>query len=165
MTLVKDIMTREVISVRPDGSLQEAAEILAKHGFDGVPVVDEKNKLVGILTEYDLVSKGSATHLPTFQKIIQNLGVYSKDKFRFKKDFEDIASLKVKDMMNNDPLILQENATYEDAVTAFRDHHRVNPIPVVNNERKVIGVMSRYDILKPLHLMDKPLWISLLEKE
>lgn len=147
-------MTAQVISVRPDTPLMEAAELLAKHGFDGVPVVEDGGKLVGILTEYDLISKGSAIHLPTFQKIIQNMGVYGKDKSHFKKDFEDIAALKVKDVMNNDPLTLPEGASYEDAVAAFRDHHRVNPIPVINNERKVVGVVSRYDILKPLHLVD-----------
>jgi len=148
-------MTREVVSVKPETPLQEAAEILAKRGFDGMPVVDEESKLVGILTEYDLISKGSATHLPTFQKIIQNLGVYSKDKSQFTKDFEEISSLKVKDVMNKDPLTLFEDATYEEAVQAFRDHHRVNPIPVIDNDRKVIGVISRFDVLKPLHLVDK----------
>lgn len=155
MIPIKSIMTREVVSVKPETSLLEAAELLAKHGFDGVPVVDSESKLVGIMTEYDLISKDSAIHLPTFQKIIQNMRVYSKDKSHFKKDFKEIAALKVKDVMNNDPLTLQEDATYEDAVAAFRDHHRVNPIPVISNERKVVGVVSRYDILKPLHLVDK----------
>lgn len=151
---VKSIMTQEVVSVKPDTPLQEAAELLARHGFDGMPVVDEENKLVGILTEYDLISKGSATHLPTFQKIIQNLGVYSKDKSRFNEDFEELTRLTVKDMMNSDPLTLSDNATYEEAVSAFRDHHRVNPIPVIDQGRKVVGVVSRYDILKPLHLIE-----------
>lgn len=152
MASVKDVMTKEVVSVRPNTPLQEAAEVLARHGFDGVPVVDQDNKLIGILTEYDLISKGSAIHLPTFQKVIQNLGIYSKDKSQFNKDFEELASLKVKDVMNNDPLTLSEDATYEEAVSAFRDHHRVNPIPVIDKERRVVGVISRYDILKPLHL-------------
>src|SRR3989344_2266554 len=100
---IKEIMTREVVLVKPDTPLQEAAELLARHGFDGMPVVDENNMLVGILTEYDLISKGSAVHLPTFQKVIQNLGVYAKDKDRFNKDFETLSSLKVKDVMNTDP--------------------------------------------------------------
>lgn len=152
---IKGIMTSEVVSVRPGTPLQEAAEILAHHGFDGVPVVGEDNTLVGILTEYDLVSKGSAIHLPTFQKIIQNFGVYSKDKDRFNKEFEALSSLKVKDVMNDDPLTLSEDATYEEAVRAFKDHHRVNPIPVINQDQKVVGVVSRYDVLKPLHLADK----------
>lgn len=150
---VKDIMTKEVVSVGPDTPLIEAAKILVEYKFDGVPVVDKENKLAGILTEYDLISKSSAIHLPTFQKIIQDIGVYRKDKKHFTKDLEEIASLRVKDVMNNDPLTLPEDATYEDAVTAFRDHHRVNPIPVIDKDKKVVGVVSRYDVLKPVHLI------------
>ena len=152
---IKDIMNDQVISVLPDLPMADAASIIAEHGFDGVPVVDGEYKLVGILTEYDLVSKGSAIHLPTFQKIVQNLQVYGKDKSRFSKDFDALAALKVKDVMNDDPLTLPEDASYEDAVRAFRDHHRVNPIPVVDKDRKVVGVVSRFDVLKPLHLVAK----------
>lgn len=153
---VQSIMSQDVVSVRPETPLQEAAELLARHGFDGMPVVDEENKLVGIITEYDLISKGSAIHLPTFQKIIENLGIYHKDKTSFKNDFAELASLQVKDVMNKDPLTLAEDATYEEAVAAFRDHHRVNPIPVIDQYRKVVGVVSRFDVLKPLHLVENP---------
>ena len=150
---IKDIMTRKVISVHPDDLLIDAAKTLAEHNFDGVPVVDKDKKIVGILTEYDMISKGSSVHLPTFQIIIQNLQVFRKDKSQFRKEFEEISSLKVKDVMNDNPLTLSENATFEETVAAFRDHHRVNPIPVINNKHKVVGVVSRFDVLKPLHLL------------
>src|SRR3989338_8932667 len=150
MTTIKDIMTAKVISVRPETPLMEAAELLAKHGFDGVPVVDDGGKLVGILTEYDLISKGSAIHLPTFQKILENMSVFSKDKKEFQSDVAEVANMKVRAVMNDDPLTLSHDATYEEAVTAFREHHRVNPIPVIDKDRKVLGVVSRFDVLKPL---------------
>lgn len=156
MASVKDIMTKEVISVSPGMPLIDAARLLAEHNFDGMPVVDAENKLVGILTEYDLISKSTLIHFPTFQKIIKNLGVYSKDKSHFQKDFAEIAALTVKDVMNSDPLTLPEEASYENAVQAFRDHHRVNPIPVIDKDRKVIGVVSRFDVLKPLRLVGAP---------
>ena len=146
-------MTKDVISVHPETPLIEAAKIIAAHNFDGVPVVDEGSKLVGILTEYDLISKNSAVHLPTFQFIFQNLKVFGQDRSRFQKEVEEVANLRVKDVMNTDPLTLSEDATYEEAVAAFRDHHRVNPIPVIDKDRKVIGVVSRFDVLKPLHLV------------
>lgn len=147
---VQDIMTKDVVSVKPITSLSEAAHLLAEHGFDGVPVVDEHNQLVGILTEYDLVSKGSAIHIPTFQTILENLSVFRKDDARFKSEVAELTSLKVKDIMNNDPLTLRNDAAYEEVVVAFRDHHRVNPIPVINENRTVVGVVSRFDVLKPL---------------
>lgn len=147
---IKDIMVREVVTVSPDASLTEAAKLIADHHFDGVPVVDDEKKLVGILTEYDLISQSSQVHLPTFQAILKNLQVIQGDRSQFEKEIEEISSLKVKDVMNIDPLTLSEDASYEEAVTAFREHHRVNPIPVLGNNRKVVGVVSRFDILKPL---------------
>jgi len=147
---ITDIMTKEVVSVAPEMPLFEAAKKLSEHNFDGVPVVDNENKLLGILTEYDLISQSSSIHLPTLQKILQDINVFGKDKSRFKKEFQDVIALKVKDAMNKEPLTLRDDASYDEIVKTFRDHHRVNPIPVINNEGKVVGVVSRYDVLKPL---------------
>lgn len=151
---ITDIMTKEVVSVDPEMPLFEAAKILSEHNFDGMPVVDKENKLLGILTEYDLISQSSSIHLPTLQKVLQDMSVFGKDKSHFKKEFQDVIALKVKDAMNKEPLTLKDSASYEDVVTAFREHHRVNPIPVINNAGKVVGVVSRYDVLKPLRTVD-----------
>ncbi|MDO8522829.1 MAG: CBS domain-containing protein [bacterium] len=152
---ITDIMTKEVVSVNPEMPLFEAAKIITDHNFDGVPVVDKENKLLGILTEYDLISQSSSIHLPTFQKLLQDISVFGQDKSHFKKEFADVISLKVKDAMNIEPLILQDDVGYDEVVAAFRDHHRVNPIPVVDSVKHVVGVVSRYDVLKPLRLVDK----------
>ncbi len=147
---VKDIMTRKVVSVAPETSLVEAANILAEHSFDGVPVVDSKNKLVGIITEYDLIEKSSDIHLPTFQKILQNLKVLRSDRSEFEKEVKKVSSLTVEDVMNPEPLTLSDTASFEEVVRAFKEHHRVNPIPIVDKSEKVVGVVSRFDVLKPL---------------
>ena len=151
--MIQDIMSKEVVSLTTDMLLGDAAKILAEHSFDGAPVIDGDGKLVGILTEYDLISKGSAIHLPTFQFILQNLQIFKKDRSHFEKEIKDLSDLKVKDVMNSDPLTLSDAASYEDAVRAFQEHHRVNPIPVIDENRKVVGVVSRFDVLKPLRNM------------
>ena len=145
---VQDVMSRQVVAVKPETPVVEAHEVIAKHNFDGVPVVDGENRLVGILTEYDLLVKGSSLHLPTFQKILSELPVYRKDRSRFRNEVKELTALRVRDVMNSDPLTLAEDAAFEDVVAAFRDHHRVNPIPVIDHERKVVGVVSRFDVLK-----------------
>ena len=149
---VQDIMTRDVVSVHPDASILEAHELIAKHNFDGVPVVDGERHLVGILTEYDLLVKGSSLHLPTFQKVLAELRVYRRDRSQLQAEIDELKRLTVRDVMNPEPLTLPDSATFEEVVQAFRDHHRVNPIPVVDRDHKVVGVVSRYDVLKPLTL-------------
>lgn len=152
---ITDIMTKEVVSVDSEMLLFEAAKILSEHNFDGVPVVDKESKLLGILTEYDLISQSSSIHLPTLQKLLKEMNVFGKDKSHFKKEFADVISLKVRDVMNKEPLALKDSASHDEVIAAFREHHRVNPIPVVDNENKVVGVVSKFDVLKPLQLLKK----------
>ncbi len=151
--LVTDIMTKGGITVLPETSLLDVSRILAEHNFDGVPVVDGANKLVGIITEYDLISKSSSLHLPTLQKVLQNLLIFEKDRPHLKEEIGILSSLKAADVMNNDPLYFREDTTYEEAVMIFREHHRVNPVPVVDSQERVVGVVSRFDVLKPFYLL------------
>ena len=146
----KDIMTEEVISVHPDTSLLETAKLIAEHNFDGVPVIDNENHLVGIVTEYDLINKTSAVHLPTLQIILRNLPQFRKEEAHFQ---EEILSLKVSDIMNKDPLTMAPDISYDEVIKLFREHHRVNPIPVIDKDRKVIGVISRFDVLRPFQTL------------
>ncbi len=145
---VRDIMEKDVVVVHPETSIFDAHEILESHRFDGVPVVDAAHRLVGILTEYDLIVKGSSLHLPTFQKILNELDAFKKDRLQFSEDAATLQRLTVHDVMNADPLTFSEDITLEEVVAVFRDHHRVNPIPVITADKTVVGIVSRYDVLK-----------------
>ena|SRR3989344_339869 len=146
----KDIMTKEVIAVHIDTPLLDVAKVLAEHNFDGVPVTDSDNKLLGLVTEYDLINKTSAVHLPTLQVILRNLPQFKKEEQHFQ---QEILSLKVSDIMNKDPLTISPEMPYDEIIKLFKEHHRVNPIPVVDKDNKIIGVISRFDVLRPFHIL------------
>jgi CBS domain-containing protein len=55
--IARDIMTRKVITIRPEASAQEAAQLLYTHRISGLPVVDDHAKIIGIVTEADIISK------------------------------------------------------------------------------------------------------------
>lgn len=148
MANVSDIMTRTIVAVRAETSLLDAAEMIEKHGFDGLPVTKANGELVGILTQYDLISNDQAMHLPTLQKIIKNLNVDKRERSDFAADTEGLVKLTVADVMNTDPLTLRPDAPLFDVIAMFRDHHRVNPVPVIDEHRHVVGLVSRYDIIK-----------------
>lgn len=145
---VRDIMTKKVISVHPQTPFLEAAGIIFEHDFDGLPVVDKENKLVGVLTEYDFIVKGSVIHLPTLIKLLKKIPLHKKDKELLGVNLKQIFSLKVKDVMNSDPLFVSSDTNIEDAARLFSEHHRVNPIPVANKSNTLVGILSRYDIIK-----------------
>ncbi len=149
---VKDIMTREVISVGPDTPLLQAAKLLSKNNLDGVPVVDHDKKLVGLLTEYDLINQGSLIDISILNNVLKDINPNRSDMASHEK-IEDVSSLLVSSVMNKEPIVLKEDVTFEEAVKTFREHHRVNPIPVVNDNNIVVGILSRFDILRPLNVL------------
>lgn len=145
-------MTRRVLSVSPETPIGEATRIITEHNFDGMPVIDNDGKLVGILTEYDLITKTSTINVSFLQKIIND--IYTEKKESPPELGErNISELKVKDIMNREPLTMREDATFEDAVETFRSHHKVNPIPIVDDHNLVVGIISRFDILRPLNIL------------
>src|SRR3989344_7801942 len=128
---IDHFMSNNVVSVSPETPLLEAAQLMYQESFTGLPVIDDAKKIVGIMTEYDLITKGSAIHLPTFLKLINQFDVYRKDKSLIQDDIKKILSLRVSDVMNKDPLTLQANTSVEETAKTFAEHHKVNPILIV----------------------------------
>ncbi len=145
MDYAKDIMTKKVTTISPDTLLREAIDILLGHGFNGLPVIDQDGVLIGILTEFDIIVAGTSIHIPALKRSADNPDFY---KGAMKEDLDRILNMKVKEVMNTEPFVLGEDAPIEEVVKAFSEHHRINPIPIVDDNRKILGLVSRYDIIK-----------------
>ncbi len=145
---VTELMTKDVISVTPETPLLSAVDLILKNTFGGLPVVNDEGKVVGILTDYDLTIKGSSLHLPTFLKLLQEFPIYKKDTGLVRDDIKKILELKVVDVMNLKPLLLHENTPIEEAVKTFSEHPHINPIPIVDEKNVLVGILSRYDLVK-----------------
>lgn len=148
MIPISKIMTRELLTVSPEDSLLVSAGLIVKNRFSGLPVVDKNNKLVGIITEYDFILKNQNIHLPTVIKIFQDIDVYKKDSGLVKDDVQSLMKLRVGDVMNKEPFTARDTDSIQSVVESFANHHRVNPIPVVNSEGILTGLVSRHDILR-----------------
>ena len=145
---VRDIMTANPVTVGPEDSVVYAARILFERHFNGLPVVNEQKEVTGILTEYDLISRGGDLHMSTLINVLGNLDTYKKDNSLVKDELKRLLILKVKDVMNMEPLIVQEDAAIKEVAEIFAKHHRVNPVPVLDKNKKLVGVVSRFDLVK-----------------
>lgn len=145
---VKDFMTKDVFSVSPSTPIGVAAELLSSKRLNGLPVIDKDKKVVGIITEYDFVTTNTELHLPTFIKLLNGFDLYKNDKTLIKDDLKKIITLTVGDVMNKEPLTLPLDATLDQASRVFSDHHSVNPIPIVDAEHHLAGVLSRFDLMR-----------------
>jgi len=138
-------MTKNVVTVEPDAPLIEAVNLIIKGGFSGLPVTVGK-MLVGIITEYDLIAKGSGVHIPTLLKIFN--GLNQKNSEDLKEQLKEVITMKVADAMNSDPLTLAPEDSLLKVVDTFTQHHRVNPIPIILSDKSLVGIISRSDMLK-----------------
>lgn len=145
---IKDIMTTEVITVGPEDPALQAAKLIFEYGLNGLPVVDQKGLAVGIITEYDLISRGDFLKLPTLINILANIETYQKDQSLVADDLKKLIITKAKDIMNPEPLTVSEEAPISLLAELFANHHRVNPILVIDRNRQLTGLVSRFDLVR-----------------
>ncbi|MGI6713153.1 MAG: CBS domain-containing protein [Bacillota bacterium] len=143
----KDIMNPHVITIKKDTSIKDIAKIMVDNHISGVPVVDDDDKLIGIVTEGDLLHKKTAPRLPGVFSILGAF-IYFNGVDRFKKDFEKLAATIASEIMTKDVITVTEDEDIYDIASIFVNKE-INRVPVVKND-KVIGIISRSDIIKYL---------------
>ncbi len=144
---IEDIMTENVITVFEDTAVAEAALILTQHSFNGLPVVDKNGKLVGLFTERDMLSDRSYIHLKTLLKLFSEVDFYKKDNSEIKEELNNIIDLKVRDVMTSVPTVIRPSDSIEQAVALFAEPKN-NPLPVVNQNGMLKGIISMSDLIK-----------------
>lgn len=135
------------MAVQPGTSLVDAARVMFEHNFNGLPVVDKDGKLVGLISQQDLIS-ATNVHLPTLINLLSQIEFYKKDSSRIRADLTKIMNMTVSGVMNHEPMFVEETAPVSHVAEIFASHHAVNPLLVVDSTTKLTGLISRYDILK-----------------
>jgi CBS domain-containing protein len=147
---VQEIMDADPVTVRPDDDVEHVLRLLRRHRLDGVPVVNEGGRCVGIVTEADLVltDEQGDLHLPHYIELFGGV-VYLESLRRFEERLKKAVASKVKDMMTADPVTVDAAAGVEEAarLIATRKHNR---LPVVEHGR-LVGVVTRVNVLDALH--------------
>lgn len=146
---VDHIMTRKVISVTPDTPLNEVAGLLFDKHVTGVPVVDPQNKVVGIITEYDLMSPQFKIHIPTFVTFLESLSKHDSDSFEYKDQVEKFSHVRARDIMTREVITVHPETSISTLVETITSK-RINPVPVVDAVGKLVGIVSRADLVKLL---------------
>ncbi|WP_250674204.1 CBS domain-containing protein [Paraclostridium ghonii] len=145
----KDIMTTDVKVAREADTIQDIANILITEKIGGVPVVDEDNKVVGIISETDIIKKEKYVNPPEYITFLQGL-ICINDFKKIERDIKDISATKVKDLMSKDVIKVYEDDTFDD-IANIMIKQSVNRVPVVDVNDKIKGIICRYDIIKSMY--------------
>ncbi len=145
--LARDIMTRDVISVKPDEKVEKVAQLLTENKISGVPVVDDDMHVVGIITEKDLIVKASELKVPFYVTLFDSI-IFLENPLRFNNNLKQYIASRVKDAMTERVLVVEEDTPISEVVEIMQKK-KVNRVPVVRNGR-LVGIISRNDVLKVL---------------
>ena len=137
---VKDVMTAEVVAVRRDTTFKELAAVLRRYRVSALPVVDDAGRVIGVVSEADLLAKEALADPGVMAEVLH------------RKDVRKAEGLTAGDLMTSPPV----TAAPEDQVEqAARMMHfmRIKRLPVVNSGGQLVGIVSRSDVLA---VFDRP---------
>lgn len=145
----KDIMTSDVIVVRKDDNISNVAKLLIKEKIGGVPVVDEEDKIVGIISETDIMKKEKYVDAPRVINFLEGL-IFLDSVKNMEEDLKKIAAYRVEDLMSKDIIKVHEDDKFDD-IANIMIKKSINRVPVVDGNNKIKGIICRYDIIRAMY--------------
>jgi CBS domain-containing protein len=149
---VQDIMTRDVITVRPDMNVHDLAQLFIERDISGAPVVGDDGTLRGVVMEEDLILQDKKIHLPTLISILS--GVISLGEKRFEQEMQKMSAITVAGIMQMNPPVLAPGTLVEDVATRVIEQG-VHYFPVLD-QGKLVGVVTKKDIVRAI--AQKKIW-------
>lgn len=139
-----DVMTRHVISIKPDSSVAEAAQLMLENRISGLPVIDSDGKLVGIVTEGDMLRR---SEIATERRRSHWLE-FLISPGRLANEYVRTHGRKVREIMTAEPQTITEE-TALDEIVLMMEKKRIKRLPVLRGEQ-VVGIVSRANLVHAL---------------
>jgi len=136
-----EIMTREVVTVRPDTPLAEVAEAMGNRGISGVPVVDPNGQVVGVISEKDLLTQMGLSEPKNFMSLVASC-LKSKGCVAL-----PIKQREAADLMSSPAVTVGPDTSVKEIAAIFTAKG-LNRVPVTDPEGRLLGLVSRADIVK-----------------
>lgn len=145
--LAKDVMTKPVITLKPTMNLREAAEVLSTNRISGAPVVDGTGKLVGILTEHDLIRKGQELRVNMVKAPFSWVSPHTpaSEIANFTRGLCTVAEVPVEQAMTRKVLTVNETDSVDD-VGRLMLRNKVNRLPVMSGGT-LVGIITRANLV------------------
>jgi CBS domain-containing protein len=145
---VADIMTRNPIVVKAETPLKEAIQILAERRISGLPVVNETGKLIGIISETDLMWQESGVTPPAYIMFLDSV-IYLQNPATYERDLHKALGQTVGEVMTTNPITIPPDKTVKEAARLMHDRN-IHRLPVLDSAGQVIGILTRGDIVRAM---------------
>lgn len=148
---VSEVMRREVATVRPDSPITEVIELLLDKDFTAVPVIDDQRKVVGMVSDNDLLTRGGMNVTISLKRATD------PDFVRQLHESLENPNRKVSEVMTREVVTIAPDAILGRAASLMVAEH-LKRLPVVDQDGKLVGILGRLDILNTIAAVHLPQW-------
>lgn len=145
---VAEVMTRNPITVRPEALLQEVIQTLAERRISGLPVVNESGKLLGVVSETDLMWRESGVTPPAYIMLLDSV-IYLENPARYERDLHKALGQTAGEIMTPDPVTITPDKPLSDAARLMHERN-IHRLPVLDTAGQVVGILTRGDIVRAM---------------
>lgn len=143
MLKAKDIMTSDVVTIRPEATIEELARLLIEHKISGVPVIDDSERLIGIVTENDLIRQNKRLHIPTIIRLFDAYIMFGLG--RMEDEIKRMVATTVGEICTRNVITVKEDTTIDEIATIMSEKN-IHLLPVLKDDR-IVGIIGKADIV------------------
>jgi len=143
---VRDIMEADTPTVAPEDSVEHVLAVMREHELPGVPVVNDGGRCVGIVTEADLIQREASVEAPTITTFLDAV-IVADAGTPFEDELRRVVATTARDLMSSPVISIRDIATVTELATLILQE-RINPIPVVDQNRQIIGLATRSGVVE-----------------
>lgn len=147
MLHAKDIMTEQVMTVKKDLTIKKLSECFIKHRVSGFPVTDDNDKIVGVVTEKDLIEQNKNLHMPTVISLFDAVIYLESDK-KFLEEVKKFTGTLVEDIYTPKVITVKPETPLSE-VASIMANKNIHTLPVME-EDKLVGIIGKVDLIKGL---------------
>jgi CBS domain-containing protein len=145
---VADVMTRDPIVVSPQTPIKEAIQLLVEKRISGLPVVDNTGKLVGVISETDLMWQETGVSPPAHIMILDSV-IYLENPAKYERELHKALGQTVGEVMTPEAVTITPEKPLREAAAIMHDRS-VRRLPVLDSTGAVIGILTRGDIVRAM---------------
>ena len=145
---VQDYMTPNPVTIAPTATVEEAVKLMEDQGISGLPVIDDQGKLIGILSEGDLLVREAPIKPPLFMTLLGGV-IYFESPTKFHEHMKKSLGMLVSDLMTAKVVTTKVDTSLEDVSDTMLTK-KVNRLPVVDADSKLVGIVTRHDLVRAL---------------
>jgi len=147
MLSAKELMSTDVITVTGTTPVRELAKILSDNKISGAPVVDDQGRVIGVVTESDLIDQNKRVHIPTVVAILDSF-LFLESPGKMEKELKKMTGILVEDIFAHQVITVQQDTPLDEVATLMAEK-KVHTLPVLDGE-KLVGVIGKSDIIRSI---------------